>query len=505
MKILDRYIFISFIKTFFSVFVILILIFLLQSIWLYISELAGKDLDAVIILKLLFYLTPHLIPMVLPLTILVASIMTFGSFAENYEFAAMKSSGISLQRAMRSLILFISILSVVTFFFANNVIPWSNYKSKNLRYNIKRLKPAMAIVEGMFNKIGEDYNIRVEKKTGENGQNLHGVLIHKKMEKNRGMAVIKAESGKLIGSKSSNILSLLLYDGTLYRQVYAEDYKTRRRKPFIKNEFEAYQFNIDLSEFNNVDLDETHYDDAASMLSVSELRVALDSLSKEFNEDRESYRKTLTARNGIRQVLGKAKKETDQELKARIEPVLDPKKDSIEYHISSLHEFYESYDLDDRQQITNLALTLTQGTIRTVEARQNTFAKKNKRINKTEIQIHDKYALAVMCFVLFFIGAPLGAIIRKGGIGTPMVVAILLFLTYYYIGLFAKNSAENGSISPFIATWLSTFIMLPLSIIVTYRATTDQGIVNIDGIISPIKNFFAKIGGIKNKKKDNNS
>lgn len=476
------------------------LIFLLQSIWLYISELAGKDLDLVIVGKLLLYLSPNLIPMVLPLTILVASIMTFGSFSEHYEFAAMKSSGISLQRAMRSLIFFIGVLSVVTFFFANDVIPWSQYKSINLRKNIKKLKPALAIVQGSFNQVG-DYNIRVRKKTGENGQNLHDVIIHKKIEGHRGMVVIKSKTGKLQGSTKSDILSLILYDGNQYQKVYPDNYRDRRKRPFIKNNFEEYRFNIDLSSFNDVDMDENKYNASEKMLNVSELRVSLDSLSEQLNQDRKNFVKTIMSRNGAKKIL-------KNDLGERKEKHTLPNsnfgkgkpKDTIIYDIANLNEFYNSYDLHDKKQIANLALGSSRGTSTTINGKKQNFAKKEKRLNKTEIAIYDKYVLAIMCFVLFFVGAPLGAIIRKGGIGLPMVVAILLFLVYYYIGIFAKNSAENGSISPFLAAWLSTFIMLPLSIAVTYRATTDQGIFNPEIIIRPITKFFAKIGLWRRKK-----
>ena len=153
------------------------LIFVLQAIWLYIKELAGKDLDIATVLKFLFYITPTLIPLILPLTILLSSIMVFGSFAENYEFAAMKSTGISLQRAMMSLSIFIGFLALTTFFFSNNVIPWAEYESYNLRKNIAKLKPAMVIAEGQFNNIGDDFNIKVEEKSGENGQFLKNIII----------------------------------------------------------------------------------------------------------------------------------------------------------------------------------------------------------------------------------------------------------------------------------------------------------------------------------------
>lgn len=190
-------------------------IFLLQTIWLYISEFAGKDLDFLIIGRFLFYFAPNLIPLVLPLTILVTSIMTFGDFSENYEFAAMKSSGISLQRAMKSLIIFVSFLSITAFFFANNVIPWAEFKSINLRKNISKLKPAMAIVEGAFNEIG-DINIKVDGKSGKNDQLLRTVIIHKKNPERRGnFTVIKSERGELVGDENSDIYRLFFLMETI--------------------------------------------------------------------------------------------------------------------------------------------------------------------------------------------------------------------------------------------------------------------------------------------------
>lgn len=187
-------------------------IFVLQTIWLYISELAGKDLDVWVILKFLWYVSPRLIPLVLPLTILVTSLMVFGGFSERYEFAAMKSTGISLQRAMRSLMFFIGILALVAFFFANNVIPYSEYKWQNLRRNIAQLSPSMAIVEGQFCSIGDDFNIKVAQKSGDRNEFLKDVVIHKKnpMSPSENTTVIVAEEGELTSAENSNTLSLIL-------------------------------------------------------------------------------------------------------------------------------------------------------------------------------------------------------------------------------------------------------------------------------------------------------
>ncbi|SHI79520.1 lipopolysaccharide export system permease protein [Mesonia phycicola] len=481
-----------------AVFVILMFIFVLQGIWLHISELAGKDLDYAIIGKFLLYLTPSLIPLVLPLTILVSSIMVFGGFAENYEFAAMKSSGISLQRAMRSLIFFIGFLSVVALFFANTVIPWAEFKSINLRYNIRELKPSMAIVEGAFNEIG-DVNIKVAEKYGEEGDKFKDVIIHKKTPNKIGnFTVIKAEAGELVSSGDKG-LALILYNGNYYDELQPKDYKERKKKPYLKSYFDKYNINIDLSNFNDVDLDDTKYNYSYKMLNIPELGESLDSLSSDFNEDKKNFSNNIIMRSGARR-LGIEKKDSTKLKKNTQKLNSVEEKDSVSYDVHTVDEFFNSYDLRQKQQIVNIAIGSVRGTASNIKGKEGIFKSKAQRLNKTEIQLHEKYALAVACFILFFVGAPLGAIIRKGGLGLPMVVAILLFLTYHFVGIFAKNSAEDGTISPFVATWLSTFIMFPLSIYLTYRATTDQGFINTDVITEPTKKFFRKIGLTKKQK-----
>ncbi|MFD0975852.1 LptF/LptG family permease [Salinimicrobium gaetbulicola] len=472
MKTLDRYILTSYLKTFFSVFVILMFIFVLQTIWLYIGELAGKDLDFVIILKFLLYFSPKLVPLVLPLTILLTSIMTFGNFAENYEFAAMKSAGISLQRAMRSLTVFILFVSLTAFFFANNVIPAAEYKSINLRKNIAQLKPAMVISEGVFNDLGE-INIKVDEKSGNNDQYLENVIIHKKSPRRSGnFTVIKASEGELVGSTDSNILSLILKDGNYYDEIQASSPKDRSKKPFAKSYFKEYVINMDLSGFNEVDLNEERYSNSHNMLKISELTQTIDSFSTAYNSGVESLSNNLYLRTGLKNIPEKSKP---------ADSVPD-----IEKGILPLYEPYKA------SQIINLALGNINGALTTVEAKASELTMASKRLNKFEIALHEKYVLGFACIVLFFVGAPLGAIIRKGGMGLPMVIAILLFLTYHFIGIFAKNSAEEGTISPFLATWLSTLIMLPLGIILTYRATTDQGLFGFSALFEPIKKLLKK-------------
>ena len=279
MKILDKYLLKSFISTFATVFVILLLIFILQTVWLFISELAGKDLDFILIIKFLLYKMPSLVPLVLPLSVLLASIMTFGDLSENYEFAAMKSAGISLQRSMRMLTVFILLLSIASFFFANNVIPYAEYKFTNFRKDIAQIKPAMAIAEGQFSDIGT-YNIKVDKKSGENGNYLQGITIHKKMNAFDGSKnVIKAKSGLLISSKNSSILKLVLKDGYYYEDIVPEKYEERSKLPFAKSSFQKYIINIDLSKLNSSTETEYQISNTSMMLNINELKYTIDSLN----------------------------------------------------------------------------------------------------------------------------------------------------------------------------------------------------------------------------------
>ncbi len=473
MKILDRYILTTFLKTFFPLFFIIMFILLLQTIWLFISELAGKDLDFSVIIKFLMFATPRLIPMVLPLTILLTSIMIFGSFAENYEFAAMKSSGISLQRAMRTLSVFIFFVGIGAFLFSNTVIPASEKRFINLRKNIVKVKPAMVITPNQFNDLG-DINIKVSEKYGDNDEFLRDIIIHKKAAKPGNFTVIKAVNGQLRGSINSDLVTLILNDGNYYDEIQQRSPQRRKKMPFAKTHFEKYLLNIDLSSLDNVDMDAQQYKKGYNMLNVNELRYEIDTLSIRVNKDLKSVSNNVSRKNGL--------KELNKNLK--IDTIQKATKDTL--------DLKEYFDTAQKMQIYKLAFSNTDGIIRSINSTKTNTVALKRALNKYEMSLHDKYALGIACILLFFVGAPLGAIIRKGGMGLPIVIGVVLFLTYHFIGIFAKNSAEEGGIPPFLGSWLSTFIIFPLSIFLTRRATTDQGIFNFDTFTQPIKDFFIK-------------
>ena len=471
MKILDKYILKTFTITFTTVFVILFFIFILQTIWLFIYDLAGRDLDLMLIVKFLLFGMPRIIPLVLPLSVLLASIMTFGNLAENYEFAAMKSAGISLQRAMKSLTIFILFLSVLAFVFANNVIPYAEYKFINFRKNIAQRKPAMAIAEGQFSEIGY-YTIKVDKKSGENGNHLTGITIHKKSLRGDGVrTVIKAKDGDLVSNENSNILKLVLNDGFYYEDLIPKKYEDRNKIPFAKASFKKDVINLDLSILNG-DQNDQNITNTTSMLNMSELNYTIDSLHKIYNRDIVSFAENIHQRTGIMNVN---------------KSILPLKKDTVKADLLSLISDSE------KLQILQYASSNVASTIFSIDSSKDEMLNKQKNINSHFIALYEKFVVAFACLMMFFIGAPLGAIIRKGGIGLPIVFAVLIFITFHFINTFGKRLAEENGISPFFGSWMSSFVLSPLAILLTYRATNDIGLFNIDSILQTFQKLFQKL------------
>ncbi len=480
MKILDKYILTSFITTFGTVFVILFLIFILQTVWLFIGELAGKDLDVLLIFKFIFYKMPNVVPLVLPLSIVLASIMTFGNLSENYEFAAMKSAGISLNRAMRGLTIFIAVLAVAAFAFANNIIPFAEYKFVNFRKNLAQVQPALAIGEGQFNDVG-DYNIKVNKKSGKDGRFLTGITIHKKSQLDtRNSTVIKAKTGELISSKKSSILQLVLNDGYYYEDIIPKNFQDRNKQPFAKSSFKKYILNIDLSSLTGGDMDETQISNTNNMLTVNELKYTVDSLATDYTKELKSFSDNSYQRTGI--------------LNPYVLPVENSNLPAVKIKVPPTEKnvlaFFENAD---QAEILKVANSFVLNSAFGINSSQIEFENKQKNINSHWIAFYEKFVIAISCFLMFFIGAPLGAIIRKGGLGLPIVFAVLIFIIFHFINTFGKKIAQEDEISPFLGTWMSTIILAPLAVLLTYRAKNDIGLINMDVIILPIQKLFKKL------------
>lgn len=416
------------------------------------------------------FFMPSIVPMALPLSILLASIMTFGNLSENYEFAAMKSAGVSLQRAMRSLMIFIFLLSGLAFLFANNVIPYSQYRFLNFKSNIAQVKPAMAIAEGQFSEVGS-YNIKVDKKSGEKGNRLTGVTIHRKGQNSVGnTTVIKAKTGLLLSSENSNTLQLALFDGMQYEDLQPKKYEDRQKLPFTKTSFKQYNINIDLTKLNQVDVDNASISNTSAMLTVGELNYALDSLKTDITKEKKSFAENVKFKNRI-----EAKKVADTVKK-----------------VVATTAFFQKLSKSDKIKVLDVALGTVSSIQFSILGSSDEFSFKQKNINSHWLSIYDKFVIAYACILMFFIGAPLGAIIRKGGFGLPIVFAILIFIIFHFTNTFGKKMAQEDGLPPFLGSWMSSLILTPLALSLTYRATNDTGLINFDGITLFFQRIFQR-------------
>ena len=513
MRILDRYILKSFLSTLISSFLILMFIFIFQTIWLFIDDLAGKGLDVIIIGKFLFYLMPNLTEKVLPLTVLLASIITFGNFAENYEFAAMKASGISLQRSMLPIIIFVGFLGVLTFYFANTVIPISEQKIYNLRRNIATLKPAAVITEGVFSDF-EGRNIKVDRKYGDNDRFLENVVIHEKSSLQKNITVIKASEGELISSEGSEIIQLVLRNGHYYHDVLHKTGGQEKNHPFAKANFDTYIINMEVPK-NMTDLEADQNVETDKMKNVSRLRTDIDSIRQHNSDLVYAFSQNINSRIGA--FPNKIADSTQTTSESTVPGIDDPEISAIatsrvsgtsvipdedrDSKVATKMEKRKEKEIDlknplasfkmfEQGQLLDRMRNNARNILNTVKAKRDEIEASYKRYNLHILSLHRKFALALSCIILFFVGAPLGAIIRKGGIGLPMVIAIVLFLAYYFFGVFAGNYAKEGNINPVLGAWLPTLVMLPLGIWLTKRATADRGLIQFGQVIDVIKSRF---------------
>lgn len=471
MKIVDQYILSSFVKSFLSVFTILYFIFVLQGVWVYIEELAGKDLDLFTVARFLFYYSPRMISMVLPLSVLLASIMTFGSFAENYEFAAMKSAGISLQRTMRSPTIFILGLSLISFWFVNDVAPKSEYKFVNMRRDIIQAKPAMAIAPGQFNDLGK-ISLKVDEKTGKKGEDLENVTIHIKSDigtVNR--TVIRSEEGQLESDDAANLLNLHLLDGNYYEDVATKSFEQQQRMPFAKAHFEKYTIVVDLSQFE-VEENNDEINSTAKMMNVSQLKTAMDSLGTNLSREINSQTENVAVRTE--------------------NPIFQSRPNQTVITVDTEEKFVETETEQRLGQIFRTAANNTENIKFSVQNNIERNENQLKEINFHEHVLQNKFALAFSCLLMFFIGAPLGAIIRKGGVGLPMVFAVIIFITYHFVNTFGYKLAQENVLSGWFGAWVGTFTLLPLAVNFSYKATRDRGVSSMDNMWYDVKTWFAK-------------
>ena len=448
-------------------FIISLFVLLMQFLWKYIDDLVGKGIDTVIIIKLMVYVSVTLVPLALPLSLLLSSLMTFGNLAEHFEITACKSAGVSLQRIMRPLIITAFLICGSAFYFSNYILPIANLKMNALLYDVRQQKPALLIKEGIFYNGIDGYSIRVGKKESD-GQTLRNIMIYDHSENRGNTKLILAESGKMAMSNDERYLLLYLSKGSSYEEQ--ENKPGRTSRPLMRSEFEEELVRFDLSSFKMTRTNEQLFKDNYQMLNLRQLSYASDSLEKKIRDKQNEFYKVLTGMINVD--TGKTK--------------------TAFVPISNNTNFIKYFPADRQKMIVSTATYSVRNMKNMTDDMVQDMEIKSKSLAKHQIEWQRKFTLSFACLILFFIGAPLGAIIKKGGLGTPVVVSIIFFLIYHIISITGEKFAREGVILPWKGMWLSSIILLPIGIFLTYKATTDSGLFDKDTYTRYFNRLFKK-------------
>lgn len=474
MKRLHLYIVKRFIGPLIVTLLISLFVLLMQFLWVYLDDLVGKGLEISIITEFLIYTLAMLMPMALPLSMLLASIMTFGDLGENNELLAMKAAGISLFRIMKPVIIFSVMLSIGAFYFSNRVIPVSYKKLIALMSSIRQMRPEIVIKEGIFSNDIDNFSIKIGHRASD-GSMLYDIMIYDHRFDAGNETVTVADSGTMKITPDKRYMILNLYSGETHAEVQsvnreAGGYPTRTDK------FEKQTIYSNLHGMELERKDESIFRNQYKALNNKQLQYFADSLSKQaaFANNEQalnmSYLQPLSLsltsmvrNNGADLPKLRLHKyiNTDSLMKAAITPV--------------------------RQQIYDAALANARNNIRALQLSEEQHTANIRMLNRFDTEWHKKYTYSIACLIFFFVGAPLGAIIRKGGLGMPLVVSVMLFITYWVTSTTGEKYVREAVSGLWVGIWFSTFLFLPAGVFLTYKAVTDSTILNIDAYHDFIK------------------
>ena len=449
-KKLDKLIFKSFIGPFIITFFIAFFVLMMQILWKYIDDLVGKGLDFITIIQFLWYASASLLTLAMPIAILISSIMTFGNLGESFELVAIKSSGISLLRFMRSLIFFAILLSYITFLFANYVIPYATLKFKTLYSDIYYKKPAFDLKEGVFFTHITNYAIKIGKKDAD-GKTIHNVLIYEQGNPLQDNCII-AEKGVMKISDDKNFLEFNLENGYRYQEK-GNPYDTATE--FIRLGFKNFKKLFDLTVLQKQTTPDSVFKGNYQMLSARQLNKNIDSLTK--IRDSLSKKAAILFTNNLHYTT-----------------TADSNWAAAKTALPAAHSklFPDSLIKNINDRSINVANEIKSN----LQFSSGELESKEKDIRYHKIEWHRKFSLSLACLILFFIGAPLGSIIRKGGLGMPLVVAIIFFLIFHLLNMFGEKFVKENILPPYIGMWLAVIVLTPVGIFLTYKAMHDSQI-----------------------------
>lgn len=551
---LQRYILNSFIGPLIITFFISIFLLLMQFLWKYIDDLVGKGLEWTVIAELLLYASVTLVPMGLPLAILLSSLMTFGNLGETYELFALKSSGISLYRIMKPLIVLVVFVSVGAFYFSNNLLPYTNLKMRTLLYDVRNQRPEVSIQEGIFTDAVDGFSIKVREKDKDDNT-LRDVLIYDHRNKRKNASIITAESGSMKVTPDKSYIIFKLYNGHLYDEIKERKQRGERTYPYQTTDFDQQTIYIRTEGFGLNRSDEDLFKDNFEMLSLDQLDTAMDSLGYDLiqrkqvvgtnvmkyslfrglrvrsgqtkkgkvvhqekstsvkkggiliskkeeiikdsasdkeqedvkqntkAEEKESNPTDLSktpSQNNRRQVSRTLDAELEKEDKKEKEsannfpfPILDTV-DKTRLRIVDIDSIFQAMSTTEKNRTVNFAQNHARSAQSYVYYAGKDIENSRRWITRHEIEWHKKFVLSISCLVLFFVGAPLGAIIRKGGFGMPVVISVILFIIYFIISMFSEKMVRENVLPAEIGMWVSTFILLPVGVLLTIKAANDS-------------------------------
>jgi lipopolysaccharide export system permease protein len=472
LKKLDKFVIKSFVGPLVLTFFIVLMILILQFLWMYIDELAGKGLPVKVLAELLFHFSMTFVSTALPLAVLLASLMSFGNMGEFSELTALKASGIPLRRIMLPIIFLVVIVCGISFFFSNNVQPFEYRNARTLLFDIRRKRPELNIQAGTFDSEVDGFSMKIASKDPFSNM-LEKILIYDHRDKTGNRSVTYADSGYMKVTPDESGMILTLYNGYSYNDLEEKNVTaSNRRYPFRRDHFREQTIVISLSGFDLERSKEDLFKVNSSTQTVSQLRYFIDSIGEYNKIKRQNYFRDFNTTRMYTQ--GNQKPKPGAPVK-----VIPPS----EKHLFDPGKLLDSLPLYARKEVISKAIESVKFGTNYLSQKEEYMHNDVKLIRNYQIDFHKKFTLSAACLIFFLIGAPLGAIIRKGGFGIPAVISILLFVVYYVISISSEKFVKEDMINIFLGMWSACILLLPVGIFLTYKATTDSSIFNTETYI----------------------
>ncbi len=538
--ILDKLLVKSFVGPFIVTFFVAIFVLIMQTLWLYMDDIAGKGASIFLIIEFLAYLSVSLIPMALPIAVLISSVMVLGGLAEHYELSSFKSAGVPLSRVMRPLMVVAFVVSVFSFFCANNLMPVSNLKFKSRLFDIRNQKPTLSLEEGAFNDDFQNFAIRIGQKEDDN-RTIHDVMMYDHNDATQGrMTQVMAERGQMYTTADEQFFIMDLYDGHQYMEVKSTA-SSNQDYPFVRTTFKEWEKIFDLSEFQIDRTDEELFKSHQSMLTSTQLQDAIDSIEAQIDErykmfaysvdNNFHFRKqerleeirfenaggeeeeaavdslevgdtvivneapiAITADNvSYQRKMAEKRQIAAQRAQGKYDgadPI--PQLEGVETRLDTFQTFLETFEPNDQRRLVDRAKSFVRIIKDQGGTAERSLVKTEESWRKHVYTLHNKYSMAIACLIFLFIGAPMGAIVRKGGFGYPILVSIIFFMIFVILTIFCKKIAETGVIAPSLGAWMPCIVLFPVGLLLTQRAMNDTKVLNVDRYTAFITKLFKK-------------